>query len=125
MAIFSILLAIVSSTFLGSFASASQKEFQMAEGDEAMLISSTIVLKNNCSAELWLNWSPSTYHPDYGLSPNVHVSINATALDIENGSVVPLWSKASGAFPIDPGAESERLVPLDNGSVVLLVVEVW
>lgn len=125
MAVFSIMLAITSSLFLGMFASVAAKELQLAEGNEAALVSSAIVLQNNSSANLWRSWSPSAAPQDYGLPATLHITVNATALTVDGGALVTLWSKTTGTPPANSGAESQRLIPLDDGSAVLLVVVVW
>jgi len=128
-AIFFILLAVADTVSLGMFSSIGASGAADADGSAASLISSLIALQNNVSSTAWSNWSPVSNASSYGLSPNMHICINATAFHVSidgDGicSTTQLWSKVSGTSARS-ASDSWRMISLDDGSVVLLVVVVW
>jgi len=124
--IFLAFLAATNYISLGIFSSLAAWETDATYGDMASVISSFVVLQNNASASLWNEWVPTTDPGVYGLPSGIHIEVNATSFVIqEGGEIVTLWSRTTGISPPPQKGEYDRLVRLDDGSVVLLIVVVW
>jgi len=124
--IFLAFLAATNYISLSTFSSLAARETDATYSDMASVISSSVILQNNASASLWREWVPEPDPGVYGLPPGIHIKVNATSFVIQDDSeIVTLWSKTAGTSPPPQRGEYDRLVLLNDGSAVLLVVGVW
>lgn len=111
---------------IGAYSSVLNKECESIGMNMGSLVSSSIVIENACSYQNWQNWVPSSNPEFYGLPKTYRIWINASCLFIdEHGELSLVWSKCVGP-PLRGCAASEydRVVLLDDGSLMLLRVAV-
>ncbi len=125
--IFFLFISIISCVSLGLFASVIARGTGAVLNDYALIVSSVVTVENGNHASSWNLWSPSSDPFDFGFSNGLHVAINASSFYINSdGNTTCIWTKSTGNPPAHAYAGvCERLVTLDDNSVVLMSVVVW
>ncbi|MEM2080575.1 MAG: hypothetical protein QW104_07840 [Nitrososphaerota archaeon] len=110
----------------GAYSSILSREAEEVKTNLASMVSSSIVMENSCSYQRWASWTPSSNPELYGVPQKTKIWVNASYLAMNDmGEWVLLDMRCSGFSPDGGGTcEYDRLVLLDDGSIVLLRVVV-
>ncbi|MEM3433627.1 MAG: hypothetical protein QXU33_02560 [Candidatus Methanomethyliaceae archaeon] len=110
----------------GAYSSILSREAEEVKMNLASMVSSSIAMENSCSRQRWAGWTPSSNPELYGVPQKTKIWVNASYLAMNDmGELVLLDMRCSGSSPDGGGTcEYDRLVLLDDGSIVLLRVVV-
>ncbi len=119
-------LAFFHYVIVGVYSSVLNGEYESIKASMASLVSSSIVIENGSSYQKWLSWVPSSIPDSYGILRSIKIWINASTFSANGLDGLHLgWSKCAGVPLFGGGVvEYDRMILLDDGSIVLLRVVV-